>query len=76
MNRKPIGLSVPHRAPGATPTDTERLDWLQDEIRKNTVAEFKRHGQAWVRLFTVTSQHTPNKETIREVIDCAMGVKP
>ena len=54
-------------------TDTERLDWLQAEIRKGTVADFNRHGQAWITLFTVSSQHTKPTETIREAIDLAIA---
>jgi len=54
-------------------TDTERLDWLQEEIRKNSCAKFNRHGQAWIEVFTVSSQHTKPKETIREAIDLAIA---
>ena len=52
--------------------DAERLDWLQNEFKRNGVISFKRHGVEWAELFTVTTQHMKPQPTIREAIDQAM----
>jgi len=48
-------------------TDTDRLNWLQSEIRQNGTVEFKQND-----LFTVSSQWVKNSKDIRERIDTAI----
>jgi len=48
-------------------SDTDRLNWLQSEIRQNGTVEFKQND-----LFTVSSQWVKNTKDIRERIDAAI----
>ena len=53
-------------------TDTDRLNWLEKEIITNGNITFDRHGQSWIKSFSVSSQHIKQKPTLREAIDKMM----
>lgn len=48
-------------------TDTDRLNWLEKEIRQNGKVEFKGND-----IFSVSSQWVKNAKDIRERIDSAI----
>lgn len=48
-------------------TDTDRLNWLEKEIRQNGTVEFKGND-----IFSVSSQWVKNTKDIRERIDYAI----
>ncbi len=48
-------------------TDTDRLNWLEKEIRQNGTVEFKGND-----IFSVSSQWVKNTKDIRERIDAAI----
>jgi hypothetical protein len=48
-------------------TDTDRLNWLEKEIRQNGTVEFKGND-----IFSVSSQWVKNAKDIRERIDSAI----
>ena len=48
--------------------DSEQLDWLQNELKRNGTIVFERHGIEWVNLFTITTQWIKPFSTIREAI--------
>ncbi len=48
-------------------TDTDRLNWLEKEIRQNGTVEFKGND-----IFSVSSQWVKNSKDIRERIDTAI----
>ena len=52
--------------------DSKRLDWLEAEIRQHGTVNFERYGKDWMRLFSVSSQHTKQKPDIRDLIDHAI----
>lgn len=50
-------------------TDSERLDWIENEIRKKGVFKAERYGMHWVKGFSCSSQHVKQYPDLRQMID-------
>jgi hypothetical protein len=55
--------------------DAERMNWMDGEIKKWGYINFKRYGQAWVKLFSVSTQGMKQQPDVRAAIDQAMKDK-
>jgi len=53
-------------------SDTDRINWIGTEVRKNGTVRFERYGRSWMDLFSVSSQHTQQKPDVRTLIDHAI----
>jgi hypothetical protein len=53
-------------------TDHKRMNWIDIELQKNGTLHFDRHGSAWTKLFSISTQHMKQKPSGRLAIDAAI----
>lgn len=61
--------AVARRAYAAAAEDTDRINWIEGEVKKAGTVRFERHGREWINMFSITTQHTYQSPSIRQLID-------